>query len=611
MASTNLRRLGTYAENLPTIKQKNVIAADFSIGGIIGQFERKFDKAFAVKSAAEAIEIFGSHVIETYYGWDAVNGFFDNIAGVNATLYIAPYVGFTGSAIDAVVAFANLSDGTPENVIKLEAAYKGDLEYGISGNRTGYTITNGDRFVTAASATAIATAKTITVDSVAGMRVGDIIKIVLTAGVGATVYHTITAIDEGNKQVTWTDADLDPAGTSTLAVDDVVSIPGFRLRVWRKDTNGIVKEVDTDLGKIYCSPQSAVSDFFVENVFSESKWLKPTRLTTTPATLDLTFPVDVSSVTYLTSGADGTSPTTAAHWSRTLTRLDDLPVRFITNAETSLQAVQNAGETYCQGRNDNPKWIYMLAENRTKDQMIQDGQNYQRSDDVLGVIVNNWLKIDDPFSNSALAPYRHIPNVGHVMGIWIRVISEIGVHYVPALRNTPLLGIQGLVGEQVLDDNNRTDVAEAGVNVIQEVAGSGFIIRNFFTPSTTTEFRFANGILMREFIKVSLVDSFALSENEPNTLDKIRELKMAALQFMYRLWFRGSTGNVPEGETFAQSEDAEGNKTSFDDHVIIRADLTNNPQANINLGERNVDLWFSYPPPAGSTKVGIGFLLLS
>ena len=603
---TNLRRLGVHGSNLPTKKSKIVQASDFAIGGIIGQFERKYNKAFEVQTPEDFKAIFGEHITETFYGSDAVNGFFDNVSGVDAKLIVVSYVGYTGSAIDAVVATDDAADGTPEDVLTLEAAYQEELEYGISGNRTGYTITNGNRFETTCTTANTLSDLFVELASVAGIFIGDIMKFTATGGGGAVVYKTITGVDEGTNRVTYVGA-FD--GAANMEIGDSADVLGFQLKTWRKDTNGIVTEENEELGKIWCTTESLVVDFFVENVFATSQWLKVTRNTTTPATPDLTLPVDVTTVTYLTTGADGTSPTTAAIWANTLTLFDDEDVRFICNAESTLETVNKAGETYCKGRTDNPKWIYNIPEDQTEAQLKQIGQGYQRSDDVLGVIVANWFTIADPFSSSTIAPDRSIPNVGHVIGAWIRTIETLGVHFIPALVSVPIRGVTGIVGDQFLNDVDRTDIAKTGVNVIQEIVGVGIQIKNFFTPSVTTEFQFANGILMREFIKVSTVDSLQSSENTPNSLNRIKEDRMAALFFMRRLWDRGNTGNAPVGETFGQSEDINGEPTDFDDHVEVIADLTNNPQDRINVGERNIDIYFTYPTPAGSIKIGVGILL--
>jgi len=605
----NMRRLGVYNESLPTKKSRTVTASDFLIGGIVGKFERKFNKAFAVNNPTEFLEIFGSHVDPNFYGPDSVKGFFDNVVGVNAKLYVSSHVGHTGVAIDAVVATASPVDGTPEAVIRIDAAYQGELEYGISGNRTGYTITNGTRFTTAASATALASAYTCFLDSVIGIKVGDIVKFALTGGAPVTAYHKITAVDEGAKSITWTDSVLH--ATSTLALDDIVSVPGFRLRIWRKDTKGVVSEVDTELGKIFCTTEALVTDFYVQNVFSTSKWATVTRLVTTPATLDLTFPIDVATITYLAAGADGTAPTTAAHWNNALTRLDNLPVRFIANPETTVEAIQKAMETYARARDDNPKVVANLPANQTKAQLITIGQNFQRSNDVLQVNVANWGKVTDPFGTSPLSPDREVPNVGHIMGNWIRSIGINGVHFIPAVKTNPIYGFNSLVGDTFLSDIDRTELAEAGINVLQDLTGYGIVVRNFFTPSIAKEFKFANGILMREFIKVSAKDSLQDAENTPNSLGRIQSDRMAILGFLYELWNKGSTGSVPIGETFGQGVHADGSATKPEEHFEVKADITNNPQDKIDDGERNLDTHFSFPAPGGSIRIGVGILLRS
>ena len=122
---------------------------------------------------------------------------------------------------------------------------------------------------------------------------------------------------------------------------------------------------------------------------------------------------------------------------------------------------------------------------------------------------------------------------------------------------------------------------------------------------------FGNGIMMREWHKVSFVDSLFTTQNEPNNFARIKESKMAMLQFFYRNWSVGSTGNVPTGETYGQSINADGTPTKADDHFQVQADLINNPQSTIDAGNRNLDSWFSFPAGAASIKIGVGLLLRS
>lgn len=604
-----LRRLGVYGANNETKKEASVQAADFAIAGLEGFFERKFDKAFAVQGTAQLQAIFGKQISPSSYGWDAAVGFFANLKGTSAKLYVASHVGYTGSAIDAVRASQDLDDGqaVADQVLRVADAYQGEPGYGANGNRTGVTIEHGDRFATVTTAAASSSSTKFALKSVAGIYVGDLVKFVCTgAGVG-TVWKKITAVNAGTSEIEIGSA----IGAIYPASGDAVSIPGFKVRVWRKDLAGQIQEQDVSLGASWLTTESEVTKFYAPNVFESSSWVALSVLATTPTDLGQKFPKVQASIVYPTNGADGTAPTTASHWSRLHTRFDNLPVRMLANVETTDADIQKALETYAQGRDDSPKVIWVVASDQTKAQLTTIGNNFQRGDAVLGIVPAHWLKVPDPFNTAANAPYREVPNAGHVMGLWCRSISNKGIHFIPATKDQPLFGVAGVVGDQFLDDQDRTDLAEAGINCIQELPGYGVVLRNFFTCSTAQEFMFANGILMRDFIKVSAVDSLQTSENTPNTFNRVKEDKVAILSFLYKLWNRGSTGGVAEGETFGQSFDDAGNPTKPEDHFEVVADLVNNPQSSLNAGNRNLDVYFSYPAPAGSIRIGVGILLRS
>jgi len=734
-----LRTLGVRGKNAPVKKSRTVQASDFNIAGIIGLFERKYDKAMLINNPDEQRVVMGDHINSAFYGNDAVKSIWDNLAGNEAQLYIKSHVGFNGTDIDAVVANKTITDqeglaslitlltdeliaydahdadaelgigwayhagaeladyslvdasapknladcisrlndlkakynshdadgtahgvagshqettasasdlstaialanslktvmnahgadgaqhttavdnvnfpvstssasSTPANTLKIESAYQENLDYGISGNRTGYRIENGVRISTLTSSATLVSDVELTVDSVAGIFVGDIIVVHATGATPGTVQRTITEIDETNKKLKFSGA----IGVTCL-VNDTVDVPGFKIKTFRKTLNGLESEVQKELGNSWCTLQSAVSEYYVENVHQTNSWFKVTDQSSASTNLEK-FPDEIPSTTYLENGADGTSPSTSAHWSRDLSKMDDLPVRLICNPETSTVSIQKAGEVYCKNRDDSPIWVTTFPEDQTESQLKVLGAGYQRSDDVLQVNVSEWLKVDDPFNNAPNSPDRNIPNVGAVIGAWIRTIETLGIHYIPAVSEISILGINGIVNSNLGDigDSKRTELAEYGVNIIQNVPGSGYRIRNFFTPSSDTAYLFANGLLMRNFIKISSEDSLQASENTPNSYNRIKEDSEAIRNFMYSLWFRGSTGNVPEGETFGQTQNDDGSLTTPDDHFEVTADPINNPQNKINIGERTIDVYFTYPTPAGSIQINVGILL--
>lgn len=611
MGTKNLRTFGLNGKNLPVKRTLAVAAADFLIGGIIANFERSFNKAFEVKSPEDFSQIFGGQVNPNDYGPDAVKGFFDNTAGTSPTLWIQSFLGWDGNAIDSIVAEKDIADdGSDADAYKIEAAYQEELEYGVSGNRTGFKVTHVDRFSTLAAGTVAATGvSTAILDSVIGIVVGDIILFKTVSGT-KPVYKVITAINESANSVSWS-GDFEASGGSaeTLAIDDEVVIEGFTVQTFRESTTGVISEVNAELGNRICSTESAVSDFYVENIHASNTWLKITEASA--STLGDRLPVENATVIFLAGGASGTTVVTSAGARVFYENLNDAAVRFLANPESTDESIQKELELYSKSRtkNDNPVVIPVITEDRTKAQLTTIGNSYQRSDEVDMVIPANWLKVSDPFTVSANAPLRNVPNCGHVMGVWIRTIATFGIHYVPAINQTLILGAEGVVGDQFLNDTDRTDLAENGINLIQEKAGIGIKLANCRTPSTDNAYAFGNGILMRNFIKISSVDSLGGSENTPNSIKRLRSDKMSIVRFLKKLWKVGSTGDVPEGETFGQTQEDSGEDSTFNDHVTVSIDPIKNSKANLQAGERTYDTYFTYPAPAESIQLGVGILL--
>lgn len=607
--AVNFRTLGVRGVNIPPEKSITVRPSDFLIGGLLIESERRYLKSYEVKSPEEYREIFGDHIDSSSYGPDAVKGFFDNVVGVDAKLVVQSLVGHNGTSVDAVVATREKADdGADADAYTVEAAYQEELEYGASGNRTSTYFTQVDRFATLAAATCAATGQSYAqLDSVIGFRVGDIV-LFGTNGGASPVYKKITQIDEAQKYIYWS-GDFEVSGGSgeTLAIDDDVTIPGFTVKTYRKSLTGVESEVEEELGRIICSTESDVQDYYVENVHATNRYIKITEASA--STLGDRLPADDTAIVYNTSGSYGTAVTSVAAQDAMLSYLDDHDIRFLANPETTDEALQKALETYSKTRQDSPIVIFNIASNRTKAQMITLGNSYSRSDEVTGIIPANWVKVQDPFTTSVLASPRVVPNSGHVMGAWIRTIGQLGIHYVPATNATPIYGTLGVEEYRVYGDSDRTDIAESGINLIQNISGFGPKLMNCICPTSETAYQFGNSILMRNFIKVSSVESLAGSENTPNSLNRVTSDKMAILTFMYQLWNRGSTGDVPEGETFGQFLDASGNATKAEDHFQVIADTTNNTSSSLSAGERNLTVKFTYPAPAQSIWIGVGILL--
>jgi hypothetical protein len=145
-------------------------------------------------------------------------------------------------------------------------------------------------------------------------------------------------------------------------------------------------------------------------------------------------------------------------------------------------------------------------------------------------------------------------------------------------------------------------------DILQNISGLGVVLRNLFALSTRAEFKFANAILQRNFIKVSCVDALQISENTPNSIDAVQHDRITVVNFMHRLWQQGSNGNVRVGETFGQYQLADGSLSTEADAYEVIGGVTNNPVADMQQGLRNIDVYFMFPAPAGSIKIGVGLI---
>lgn len=611
-----MKTLGLHASTAPTIKNREVTNADFSIAGIIGKNDRQFTKAFLVKNIEEAVAAL-QEANSANYLQDGITGFFANIRNIGSQLWIKTSVGNAAGTPDAVAATKSPLDGSGATTVRLDSAaylytssmkYEQVLAYGSAGNRIGYKITNGARFTTEASATALASATTIFLDSVIGIKVGDYVRIVLTGGLGATVHHKVTVVNEGDRSITWADGNLDPAGTSTLAVNDVVTVRGFRIQTYYKNVKGVVVEVDVERGKIYCTMEAENTDYYVNNVFSTSPYLKATDLASASVGI-LSFPADVATITYLLTGANGTAPTDVTTWAETLTAFNGINIRQLVNMETADVTIQKAGETYCAAREIKPVWHYLITESQSKAQLVTIGSLYQRSDEVSGVAIAHWLGVTDPFSVSESALDRHVPNLGHEMGKWIRAISQFGIHWIYAVQNIVTYGANSVIGTQFLEDTDRTELADAGINCIESISGVGIVTRNLFTMSTALEYKYGNILMMKSFFQASFIEALRDEENTPNSVNRINANRDKMLNFMYKMWRKGSNNATPEGEFYGQYQNEDGTLSKPEDHFFVRADATVNPLSEIQAGNRNFQVYFTGPAPTGRIEVSVGLML--
>ncbi len=554
--------------------------ADFELAGIHGRFARGID---------EIVELFSSDEINVklgpyragFLGRYSAESFFTNLQGQRGRLLVKPFV-----ASDAVQATDTLQStgGAPADTLTIQAAFRTKVDKSLDGNSSGYTIAAADRVTTTTASSEISGATSVTLSAVGQIRVGDI----LAFDSSPTHFAKVSAIDESLKLITMS------ATTEAITSGNVARAIGFILTTFRKNATGANVKVATPENDVVLSMEPENTEFYVQNAFANHPYFELVDDASGEA-FDEVIPADVTVVAFLTSGADGTAPT-STDWD--YSAFDAKKIVLLHNPDDDSAVANNAGEAYGVGHNDEPIWIYNIPDKTTVQTFIDEGAQYQRSDRVLGVMVAGTLPVTDPIG-VGLNPTIDLPVGGGVMGNWFRSFRTRGFHKVPAGSRVPLAGFVQVSDreEDTFTDVQRTRILEVGLNIIQ--INKGYIIQEFRTPSTDLGELFGNYLFMKNFIIQSIITSPSILavKNEPNRITAIQAVADDVLDFGQKL-FNGSFPfeKDPEG-AFLKFTRQDGEPSTFADVFIVEDVRTTTTQAELVNGEAFIVVKFVPPAP--------------
>jgi len=698
------RRLGVYGRDLPALVPAVAGDAVINTAGMMFLSERGPAKVIAVTASTEWARIFGNYV-RGFYGRYAADGFFQNLQGVDGTLYCRRYV-----PSDATAAYIIIKNGNNDDAIKISAGYRGELDKGSHGKKILFSIlhTNrvneillqavgiGDTVLKVSGAINFEkgdyivisdgvnsetkevlnkdeSENTITVSaltkafdvlptagsqswgfsvaktpsSLAGAAAGTYTATVTIDGVGKavsvdvlgteTLQNIMDAIQTdigtagsvvwdsfGNgaikivsattglsSSVTISDsglfaalADINPTPNAAIsgAASSTVKTINFDLKVYRKNMVGVLEEVENWK---YLSMSPSVSTYFesvLNNAFRGSEHIYVSNLLPTYSgdylkglPVSNLVPINLSS-----GGADGTLPSNN-DWNVLCSDFDIFDIRHLCNPESVSKSVNDFGENYCKSRGD-CIWYSNLPSNQSFEELKVLGSEYVVSSDSYRMNNAQWLQVYDPIG-VGIEPTINVPNVGHIMGHVIYWLTKYGYQRVPAGVQEAIKGVTGVFGDQILDDNKRTILADLGINLIQFVPGSGICLRNGRMGSTNRAYKWYNQIFMRLYYKKTFVQSFKDLENVESGEALLSQIFNAVRNYLL-VDYNGT--NVRTGKKPAFLRTA-GSK--FDDVVTIICDASNNKLEDVLAGNVNVHIYFTPPPPAESIEIGVGISL--
>lgn len=264
-----------------------------------------------------------------------------------------------------------------------------------------------------------------------------------------------------------------------------------------------------------------------------------------------------------------------------LDNLDDLT--FVAIPGQTSQVVNDALISYCEEHGLFPFLNMPIGSS------VEETKAYRKSISAFtGALVYPWGRMNDPLTNKL----KTVPNVGHVMGVYARCISNRGVHKAPA-------GVDAVVRGFVAMEFNITPTQLSTLNPIGVICilprpDCGIVIWGARSlNSTDTKMRYVTDGLLNLSIKKSLYRGTQFAVFEPN--DSV-------------LWSRISASCKDFLETLRVSGALKG--TSKDAYYVI-VDETNNTESTIEDGYLFIDVGYAPVKPAEFIVIRLAHSIVS
>jgi phage tail sheath protein FI len=217
------------------------------------------------------------------------------------------------------------------------------------------------------------------------------------------------------------------------------------------------------------------------------------------------------------------------------TQIRDLQGKMIAHAE-------NAGDRMA---------ILDTPPNLLPQDVLEWRMNTAGYDSKMAALYYPWIEVMNPLTKRPMM----MPPSGHVAGVWCRVDGTRGVHKAPA--NEVILGANGL-GFQVTHAE-QGGLNKVGINCVRAFSGRGIRIWGARTLSSDPEWRYINVRRLFNYVSESIMEGTQWSVFEPNDPRLWTHLRIAAKNFLTRLWRTGALFGATPDQAFYVKCDEETN----------------------------------------------------
>ena len=305
-----------------------------------------------------------------------------------------------------------------------------------------------------------------------------------------------------------------------------------------------------------------VKDVIVQNTKAK-QWIS--EVSVAESTLEL-----VEETFTLAGGSDG-SELTDTDYINALSMVDVIDdVTFVAIPGQTSKVVNDALISYCEEHTLFP--ILDMPVGST----AEETKAYRKSISAFtGALTHPWGKVNDPLTNTL----KLVPNAGHVMGVYARIIESRGIHKAPAGVDAVVRGFIEM--EYQLTPAQISTLNPVGVICITSRPNAGIVIwgaRSLNSKDTTM--KYVTDGLLNINIKKSLYNGTQFAVFEPNDEALWSKVQATCKSFLETLRLQGAL------------------KGTADEAYFVTVDSSNNTDDTIANGELHIDIGYAPVKPA-------------
>src|SRR4051794_4817113 len=220
------------------------------------------------------------------------------------------------------------------------------------------------------------------------------------------------------------------------------------------------------------------------------------------------------------------------------------------DGDVQMRDLQGKMIAHCENAGDRMA-ILDSPPNLLPQEVLEWRMNTAGYDSKFAALYYPWIEVMNPLTNQPMM----VPPSGHVAGLWCRTDATRGVHKAPA--NEVVMGANGL-GFQITQAE-QGGLNKVGINCIRAFPGRGIRVWGARTMSSDPEWRYINVRRLFNYVSESIMEGTQWSVFEPNDEKLWIQLRIAASNFLTRVWNDGALfGSTPD-QAFYVKCDSETN----------------------------------------------------